>query len=89
MMMMMMVMMLRLMMMMMMMMMMMIMMTTMMMMERAAALTPLEVALIEGQRARPGCLDGRRLRLDSGEPHEEARIGANPLAHGYCVCAPA
>ena len=61
------------------------------MMERAAALTPREADLIERQRARPGCLDGRLLHLDSGEPYEEARVrvGVNRLAHGYCVCAPA
>ena len=67
-----------------------VMMPSLMRMEHpAVALTPLEVALIEQLRARPGCLDGRLLHLDSGKPYEEARVGVNPLAHGYCVCAPA
>ena len=36
--------------------------------ERAAVLTQLKAALIEQQRARPGCLDGLLLHLDCGEP---------------------
>ena len=53
------------------------------MMERREP-TALEIALINKQKAQPGCLDGQLFNFD-GDAYAEARDGPNPLAHGYCV----
>ena len=50
--------------------------------------TALEIAIIGMQQADPGCMDGRLLNFD-GDVYIEARVGLNPLAHGYCVRASA
>ena len=35
-------------------------------------------------QAEPGCMDGLLLNFD-GDVYNEARVGLNPLAHGYSV----